>query len=450
VFVKFREGTKIRGRDEMIREHLRGSSSFHHYENIPCLSLVSFPPDARTSDIVDLVERLNEGGLFEFVEQDRSFVALADQVIPNDLGFPQSWGHRNTGQNGGVPNFDMKSTMAWSINQGSPSIRVMIIETGVQMDHPDLNMSEERDFTTGAVNGIPGTGQLNSCDDHGTAVAGVIASKINNSIGTVGLSPASPVVSAKVGSAIVPCDGSWSGQTSWTVNALNWAASNGIRVTNNSNSYGFFSNAMNSAYLATRNSGSVHFASSGNGGTNSISYPAAYSSVNAIGAANRFGQRASFSSYGSDLFVVAPGQSIYTTDRTGSSGYSTGSYSTIDGTSFSSPYVASLAALILSRNSSLTSSQVEVIIRQSTTDMSTSGFDNQTGWGMVNANEALLDTPLPCESDLNGDGQVNGADLSVLLSQWGTCLNCSSDLNESGQVDGADLSILLSSWGSCD
>lgn len=450
VFVKFKDGTKDEQKEEMVRKHLRGSSSVHHYENIPNLSLVAFPSETRTSEVTDLVERLNDGGMFEFVEQDRAFVASFDQVIPNDAGFPQSWGHRNTGQNGGVPNFDMKSTMAWTISQGSPSIRVMIIETGVQMNHPDLNMSEERDFTTGAVNGIPGTGQLNSCDDHGTAVAGVIASRINNSIGTTGLSPLSPVVSAKVGSANVPCDGSWSGQTSWTVNAINWAASNGIRVTNNSNSYGFFSSAMNSAYSATRNSGLVHFASSGNGGTNSISYPAAYSSVNAIGAASRFGQRASFSSYGSDLFVVAPGQSIYTTDRTGSSGYSTGSYATMDGTSFSSPYVAALAALVLSKNSSLTPSQVEVIIRQSTTDMSPSGFDAQTGWGMVNANEALIDTPSLCGSDLNDDGTVNGADLTILLGQWGTCFNCSSDLNGDGQVNGADLSILLGSWGGCD
>ena len=451
IFIKFCEEVTTEERNEILNTHLPQRESVHFYENIPHLALVSFPKRTTPSEVSDIVERLEEKSFFDFVEQDKIFVLDNNEVIPNDSGFSQLWGHRNVGQNGGQVGFDMDSTMAWSVTQGSPNVKVMIFETGVQMNHPDLNLSEERDFTTGAVNGVPSSGLLNACDNHGTSVAGVISGKINNFTGTVGLSPLSPVVSAEVGSANVPCDGSWFGQTSWTINALNWAVSNGVRVTNNSNSYGFYSNALNYAYSSTKNLGLVHFASSGNNGINSISYPAAYSSVNAIGSVNRYGERSDFSNYGSSLFMVAPGESIYTTDRTGSIGYSSSSYVSIDGTSFSSPYAAALAALILSKNSDLTPSQVEQIMRENATDLGTNGFDSLMGWGMINAHRALLNTPSPyCQGDLTQDNDVNGADLAVLLGEWGSCDDCVSDINEDGEVNGADLSLVLSAWGSCD
>jgi len=451
IFVKFCEEASIEERNEILNNHVPERESVYFYENIPNLSLISFSEETTPQKVSTIARELEESNIFEFVEQDRLFILESNEVIPNDSGFSQLWGHRNTGQNGGQIGFDMDSTMAWDITQGSPSVRVMIFETGVQLNHPDLNLSEERDFTTGAVNGIPSSGFLNACDNHGTSVAGVISGKINNFTGTVGLSPLSPLVSAEVGSANVPCNGSWFGQTSWTINALEWAVSNDVRVTNNSNSYGFYSNALNYAYSSTKNLGLVHFASSGNNGINSISYPAAYSSVNAIGSANRYGEKSNFSNYGSSLFMVAPGESVYTTDRTGSVGYSSSSYLFIDGTSFSSPYAAALAALILSKNSDLTPNQVEEIMRENGRDLGTNGFDSFTGWGMINAYKALLNTPSPyCQGDLTEDGEVNGADLAILLGEWGTCENCISDINEDGQVNGADLSLVLSAWGSCD
>ncbi|MFG0257744.1 MAG: choice-of-anchor tandem repeat NxxGxxAF-containing protein [Phycisphaerales bacterium JB043] len=62
---------------------------------------------------------------------------------------------------------------------------------------------------------------------------------------------------------------------------------------------------------------------------------------------------------------------------------------------------------------------------------------------VAEASEAL------CPADLTGDGQVDGADLSVLLASWGACSGCPADLDGDGQVDGADLSILLAAWGAC-
>lgn len=441
-FVQWKDGVD----KDAILSMIDGIESVEHYSHIPNLSLVNMDSARAMRGAVSM---LSESTEVEFVEEDQVFTATRHEVIPNDAGFSQCWGHRNTGQSGGTVNFDMNTTNAWLITEGSPTIRIMVFETGVQQDHPDINQVAGRDFTTGATNGILGGGPSNQCDNHGTAVAGCITGIINNSIGTVGVAPDCKVISAKVGTAVTPCSGSWQGQTSWTVNAINWGIANGVRVTNNSNDYGTASTAMMNAYIAARNAGVVNFASSGNSGNTTIGFPARSTGVIAVGASNRNGQKASFSSYGSKLAFVAAGQSIYTTDRTGSNGYGSGDYTTIDGTSFSSPYAAGVAALILSVNPSLSAAQVESIMQSTCRDIGTAGFDTLTGWGMLNAEAAVRAAqPSSCPSDFNNDDVVDGTDLGILLSSWGQS-NSTADLNGDNLVDGNDLGLLLSSWGGC-
>ena len=441
-FVQWQDGVD----KDAILSMVDGIESVEHYSHIPNLSLVNMDSARAMRGAVSM---LSESTEVEFVEEDQVFTATRHEVIPNDAGFSQCWGHRNTGQSGGTVNFDMNTTNAWSITEGSPTIRIMVFETGVQQDHPDINQVAGRDFTTGATNGILGGGPTNQCDNHGTSVAGCITGIINNSIGTVGVAPDCKVISAKVGTSVTPCNGSWQGQTSWTVNAINWGIANGVRVTNNSNDYGTTSTAMTNAYIAARNAGVVNFASSGNSGNTNIGFPARSTGVIAVGASNRNGQKASFSSYGTKLAFVAAGQSIYTTDRTGTNGYGAGDYTTIDGTSFSSPYAAGVAALILSVNPSLSAAQVESIMQTTCRDMDAAGFDTLTGWGMLNAEAAVRAAqPSSCPSDLNNDDVVDGIDLGILLSSWGQS-NSTADLNGDNLVDGNDLGILLSSWGGC-
>ena len=429
---------------DTILSAVSGIESTEHYSHIPNLTLINMNSVASMNQAI---LTLSANPNIELIERDQVFTATRQEVIPNDAGFSQCWGHRNTGTSGGLVNFDMNTSNAWSITQGSSTIKILIFETGIQQNHPDINQLVGRDFTTSVVNGIAGGEPSNSCDNHGTAVAGCVTGTINNSIGTVGVAPNCKVISAKVGVSITPCNGSWQGQTSWTVNAINWGIANGVRVTNNSNDYGTVSTAMATAYTAARNAGVVNFASSGNSGNTTIGFPASTSSVNAVGASSRNGQKASFSSYGSKIAFVAAGQSIYTTDRTGTSGYGSGDYTTIDGTSFSSPYAAGVAALILSANPSLSAAQVETIMKTTCKDMGTVGFDTLTGWGMLNAEAAVIAaSPLPCVSDLNGDGVVDGSDLGKLLSSWGTA---SSDITGDMIVDGQDLGVLLAAWGSC-
>jgi subtilisin family serine protease len=439
-FVQWEEGVD----KNSIISDISGIESVEHYSHIPNLTLIRM---GKGNSIQTAMTALCINPNIKFVEADIVFTATRHEVIPNDVGFSQCWGHRNTGTSGGLVNFDMNTSNVWSITQGSPTVKILILETGIQQNHPDINQLVGRDFTTNVVNGIAGGEPSNSCDNHGTAVAGCVTSIINNSIGTVGVAPNCKVISAKVGTSITPCNGSWQGQTSWTVNAINWGIANGVRVTNNSNDYGTVSTAMVSAYTAARNAGVVNFASSGNSGNTTIGFPASTSSVNAVGASSRNGQKASFSSYGSKIAFVAAGQSIYTTDRTGTNGYGSGDYITIDGTSFSSPYAAGVAALIISANPSLSAAQVETIMKNTCKDMGTVGFDTLTGWGMLNAEAAVIAaSPLPCVSDLNGDRVVDGSDLGKLLSSWGTA---SSDITGDMTVDGQDLGVLLAAWGVC-
>ena len=429
---------------DAILANVHGIETVEHYSHIPNLTLVNME---NVAFMEPAMSTLLMNPNVEFVEQDKVFVAQQTEVIPNDSGFSQCWGHRNIGQSNGLVNFDMNTTNAWTMTKGSENIRILVFETGIQQNHPDINQLPGRDFTTGVVNGVAGGGPSNSCDNHGTAVAGCITGIINNGIGTVGVAPECKVISAKVGTAITPCNGSWQGQTSWTVNAINWGIANGVRVTNNSNDYGTASTAMTNAYIAARNAGVVNFASSGNSGNTSIGFPARSNGVVAVGASNRSGQKASFSSYGSKLAFVAAGQSIYTTDRTGSNGYGSGDYTIIDGTSFSSPYAAGVAALILSVNPSLSASEVETIMQTTCRDMSTIGYDTLTGWGMLNAEEAVrVALPPSCPLDFNGDRNVDGGDLGILLGSWGTA---EYDINGDGTTDGIDLGIFLGSWGSC-
>jgi hypothetical protein len=181
------------------------------------------------------------------------------------------------------------------------------------------------------------------------------------------------------------------------VDALTWAESVGARVTNNSNVYGIQSSAIASKYAATRDAGMVHFASAGNNGLPQLSYPASLSSVMAVAAIDRFGNRAPFSNYGSGIDYTAPGDDIIAADRTGADGYAAGDYAVVEGTSFSSPYAAGVAALLLSIYPGLDAADVETILILTSTDLGSPGKDAQFGWGLVNAyNTVLFDA---CEVD---------------------------------------------------
>ncbi|MGP1310362.1 MAG: S8 family serine peptidase [Phycisphaerales bacterium] len=353
-----------------------------------------------------------------FAEPDMLFTGSGG-LIPNDSQFNLQWGMRNTGQSGGVPGMDVNAAPAWDVSLGSSNVRVLVIDTGVDPTHPDLVVAAGADFTNdpGAADGAP----VNEWDVHGTAVAGCITALLNGQ-GVVGVAPNASLYSARP--FISNGNGSgWDGQSSWTVEALAWAQSEGVRVTNNSNRYGFVaSGAITTIYAQTRDAGMVHFASGGNEFDTQLSYPARLSTVNGVAAVNRQGQRADFSNQSSALAFAGPGVSVRTTDISGNAGYVFGDWVYVDGTSFASPIAAGVAALMLSERPALTPTEVEWIMQSTALDLEAPGFDVETGWGMVRAYPAVvadLPAPRPFERLLPADDTAENPRASVLFG-WQT------------------------------
>lgn len=346
-------------------------------------------------EVLAMANRLARDPRIEWAEPDMQATVTKD-LTPNDPGWSVLWGLNNTGQSGGVADADMDVDLAWDVTTGDENVLILVLDDGTELGHPDLNIAAGGDFTGGGSGGGPG----NSCDNHGTAVAGCITAIINNSLGTIGVAPGCKVLAAKYTNSNVPCDGSGSFQFTWLASAIAWGENVGARVSNNSNGLPY-SSTITSKYNSSYANGMVHFASSGNGGNEGVGYPSSLASVNSIGAMNRWGTRASFSQYGAGLSMMAPGQTIYTTDRTGPAGYSSGNYTYVNGTSFSSPYAAGVAALLLSVDPWLTAVEVEDQLKTSAVDLGTPGFDIIYGWGFMNAFSAVSHASLSLDADVN-------------------------------------------------
>lgn len=326
-----------------------------------------------------------------FAEPDM-LVGGAQKVTPSDDRYPDSWGLNNEGQTGGVEDIDINAPESWDITTGIQDVVTVVLDDGVSQNHPDLGqVTPGRDFTGQSGSGGP----VNRCDNHGTAVAGVITSLIDGN-GTVGVAPDARSRSARVFISEVPasssteCSGRWTTQFSWTVDALDWAQSQGARVTNNSNSYDSRSSSVASKYQQTRDAGMLHFASAGNDAIENVSFPADLASVNGVSAVDHSGNLASFSNYGARLSLSGPGVGIQVTDRPGSPGYESGDYTELDGTSFAAPMAAGAGVLMLSRASNMTGGEVELFLQASARDLGPPGFDIFFGWGMVDARTALV------------------------------------------------------------
>jgi subtilisin family serine protease len=343
--------------------------------------------------------RLAVDSRIDWAEPDMTFSAKG-ALVPNDALYPDLWGMNNTGQFGENPGEDMRCEQAWDITLGDTSVRILMLETGVELTHPDLNVIPGFDFTPG----VPGDGgPVLQCDNHGTMMAGCITAKINNSIGVVGVAPRCVILPARIGISLgPPCDNSWTGNLSWTASALSWGLSQGARVSDNPNVYGQPDPSIAAAYATTKAGGMVHFAPAGDGSRGVVEYPAVYSTVNAVSGLAPSGALATISSFGTGLDLSAPGQTIESTDRAGFEGYVSGNYTFMNGTSLSCSYAAAVAALIISRNPTATPNLVERRMYCTARDLGVPGYDTVYGYGCVDAYAAVA--TLITDGDGDGDG----------------------------------------------
>ncbi len=370
---------------------------------------------ARTGDqALGAALAINDHPSVAWAQSDRIFWAKRAGGVPNDPMFAQQWALEQPNDE------DMDALTAWSVTYGDSSIRVVVLDSGVQQDHPDISQVPGQTFVSGGGNGNPG----NACDNHGTAVAGCVAATINNGIGIAGIAPGVRVQAAKIFNEISLfgfCLPFLESQDSWTAAGINWAADSGAQVTNSSWGGGSASAVITTAFADARAAGLIHFAATGNDGTGTVGFPANLPTINGVAALDSTGARASFSTYGPGTFISAPGAAVLTTDRTGAAGYSSGDYTTIDGTSFASPYAAGVAALVLSVNPALTPDEVQAVLAETAIDRGESGYDTGYGWGFINAGAAVLAVAgSACAADITGDGSLNFFDLAAYLDLFNT------------------------------
>lgn len=226
-------------------------------------------------------------------------------------------------------------------NTGS-GVKVAILDTGIDGNHQDLNVRGGASFVPSEPNALA------DGDGHGTHVAGTVAA-LNNTTGVLGVAYSADLYAVKV------LDSTGSGTYSGIIQGIEWAVANNMDVINMSLGGSSGSTALQQACDNAYNSGVLVVAAAGNSGTrgkqNTIGYPAKYASVMAVGAVDSNNARASFSSVGTELEVMAPGVSIL-------SSVPGNQYASYNGTSMASPHVAGAAALIMAGNPGLTNVQV--------------------------------------------------------------------------------------------
>jgi subtilisin family serine protease len=351
--------------------------------------LVADFPQACESQDGQLAQSASWVAGIRYFEPDTRVTAAG---LPNDPYFiPYQW-----------DKWVMYADQAWDIVGGTMDVKVAVVDCGVDWQHPDLSA----DFKTGEL-GYDFIGNDNdpSPDDpsipesfHGTHVAGIIAATRDNNVGIAGWSLVQLL-------AVRVLNDSGSGTTDVVASGIRWAVDNGARIINMSLTSPSSSTPMEEACQYAAQAGVVVVAASGNEGRQSIGFPAALSQCIAVGATSTDSRLASFSNYGPEQEVVAPGMAI-------ASCAPGGAYVLADGTSMAAPQVAGVAALLLARNWGLSASEVRAILDASAIDMGVAGRDIQYGYGLVNAKRAVdlaaaygaSRTPCTVNRETDGDG----------------------------------------------
>lgn len=313
----------------------------------------------------------------------------------------------------------IKADMSWAQGATGTGVKVVVLDTGVEKTHADLSgrVSLMQNFTTGQPEDALG---------HGTHVSGILAGRgmrdfSGNS--AVGVSGDANLLMGKVCN-----DAGWCLEGD-ILAGMEWAAAQGAKVVNLSLGGGSFGAHCDDDPLARKanwlaDQGIVVVAAAGNNAAG-VGTPACGSKVLAVGAVDAADVRASWSSYGQALDVMAPGVDILSAYSCLAAVGCPGTwYAWMSGTSMASPHVAGIAALLLGKYDQLTASQVREIIVSSSQDLGTTGYDILYGYGRVDAEAALKkaallfpEPPVCPDSDGDGitvcDGDCNDADASL-------------------------------------
>jgi subtilisin family serine protease len=425
VIVKLKRGYSVNSLGK-IKENLGLSQKQELSSNT---KLLKFKPKVKMEDVL---AALKSSPQVEFAEPNYLIqpTDITNPAAVSDPYFGQLWGMKNIGQTiGGIPGvagIDIKAETAWSKTNGNSNVVVAVIDTGIDIDHPDLKnriwknpgeipgdkIDNDKNGYVDDVNGWDFYNKDNTVydyndgDEHGTHVSGTIAGSADTT-GIIGVAPNVKIMPLKF-------LGPYGGYASDAILAINYAKDKGVKISNNSWGGGSYSQAL---YDAIKDSNSLFVAAAGNSGSNidkNPMYPAAYDLPNilSVAAINNQGNLASFSNYGvQSVDIAAPGVSIL-------SSVPGNGYSYYNGTSMATPHASGAAALVLSQNLSASPAVLKDTIIKTVTPLSSLKDVVGTG-GLLNAGAAV---------GFEADNDIPGVSFSG-TSKSGT-LNSTNDLDD--------------------
>lgn len=309
---------------------------------------------------------------------------------------------------------------AWDRVHGDPSLKVAVVDTGVDADSPDL-----AGRVASGIDIVNGDADPADDEGHGTMVAGIVAAQAGNGIGIAGVAWSATVLPVKV------LDETGTGTYADIATGIVWAADNGARIINVSAGGLASSDSLAEAVAYARSRDVVVVAAAGNAGAKVPSYPAAYPDVVAVAATDWDGNAAPFTSWGPWVDLAAPGIDITSTYPAPGTrpNYATGS-----GTSFAAPLVAGVAALVRAANPALNADAVIDRLESTARDVGPRGLDDAYGLGFLDADAALGGPMAPATvQPVEGPGEPN--DVPARATPLGANGSATGLLDVEGDVD---------------
>jgi subtilisin family serine protease len=284
-------------------------------------------------------------------------------LTPNDPLFSSQWHHQK-----------IQSAKAWDLTTGSSSLTLAVVDTGIDLNHADLKAHLVPGYNSATKLAQVDGGDVSDINGHGTATAGTAAAIGNNGTGVAGVAWNPKIMMVRTtnksdGTATL-ADMLWGAR---------WAAEHGAKLVSVSYS-GVGAVAVQTTGVYLKSLGSLLIFAAGNSDKDLKSFD--WPDVIIVGATNSSDAKAGFSSYGKAVDLFAPGVDIWTTQKGGG-------YSPVSGTSFSTPMVNGVAAMIWSAHPGLTVNQVQTILLVSCDDLGPPGEDEYWGYGRANVFQAV-------------------------------------------------------------
>jgi len=263
----------------------------------------------------------------------------------------------------------IRAPEAWDLANENASITIAVVDTGVDLNHPDL-----KDNLVPGVNLVqPGRAPQDD-HGHGTNVAGVVGAVAGNGIGVAGLVWKAKIMPVKA----IEADGL--GEEHKLGEGIRYAVDNGAKIVLLCVGLHRYSPFLKEVAEYAESKGALLVSATGNKGQ-SVNYPAAYPTVLAVGGVDTDKRVIIDSNYGPEVDLVAPWK-VYTTALGGK-------YAEQEGTSMAAPQAAGVAALVWAKYPSMEPYEIRSLLRQTAEDIEHRGWDPYSGYGMLRADRAL-------------------------------------------------------------